>query len=170
MKKNYFLFAGLIVTLCSFILNYEGTSSDNSPAVGNPAPEISLPDPEGNVVKLSSLKGKVVLIDFWASWCGPCRKENPHVVNLYKKYKDKGFTVYGVSLDKNKGAWVKAIEQDGLTWTHVSDLRGWDNKAALNYGVRSIPATFLIDAQGNVIAKNLRGKALENALAEIFGK
>jgi thiol-disulfide isomerase/thioredoxin len=121
---------------------------------------------------LSSYKGKYVLIDFWASWCGPCRQENPNVVKAYNKYKTKKFTIIGVSLDKPgaKDAWMSAIKNDGLTWTQVSDLQFWDNKAAKLYGITSIPQNFLLDPTGKIIAKNLRGGDLEAKLAEIFGK
>lgn len=137
--------------------------------IGKPAPEIALNTPKGNIAKLSDLRGKVVLIDFWASWCKPCRAENPNVVRLYNKYNKKGFEVYSVSLDKTKNAWVNAIKADNLTWTHVSDLQFWNSAAAQLYGVNSIPATFLIDKEGNIIAKNLRGAGLEQKLEEIFG-
>lgn len=137
-------------------------------AVGSDVPEINLPDPNGNLVPLSSLRGKVVLIDFWASWCKPCRQENPNVVRAYQQYKDKGFTVYGVSLDRTKDAWVNAIAQDGLTWTHVSDLKFWSSVAAKAYGVSSIPFALLIDQEGKVIGKNLRGPALQQKLAEVL--
>ncbi len=137
--------------------------------VGGQAPEIDLASLSGGSIPLSSLKGKVVLIDFWASWCKPCRRENPNVVKVYKEYKQKGFEVYSVSLDKTKGAWEKAIKADNLIWdSHVSDLAGWRSSAAGLYGVRSIPQTFLIDQEGKIIAKNLRGNALEKKLAEIF--
>ena len=137
-------------------------------AVGSDVPEINLPDPNGNLVALSSLRGQVVLIDFWASWCRPCRQENPNVVAAYKKYKDKGFTVFGVSLDKTKAAWTNAITQDNLTWTQVSDLKFWQSEAARAYGVSSIPFALLIDADGKVIGKNLRGAALQQKLAEVL--
>ncbi len=137
-------------------------------AIGSMAPEIDLPTPEGNNVKLSSLRGNYVMIDFWAAWCRPCRAENPNVVKAYNKYHDKGFEVYGVSLDKTKEKWVAAIAKDGLTWTQVSDLQYFNSVAAAAYGVTSIPATVLIDREGKIIAKNLRGAALEDKLAEIF--
>ncbi|MBC7572441.1 MAG: redoxin domain-containing protein [Spirosoma sp.] len=136
--------------------------------VGSEAPEIALSDTTGAVVPLSSLRGKYVLLDFWASWCGPCRSENPNVVRMYDKYKDKGFAIYSVSLDKDKESWVRAIRNDRLTWTHVSDLKYWQSEAAQKYGVQGIPATFLLDKDGKIIAKNLRGPALEQKLEEIL--
>ena len=137
-------------------------------AIGQPAPEISLPNPEGEIVKLSSLRGKYVLVDFWAKWCGPCRQENPNVVRAYQKFKDKGFTVYGVSLDRNRADWLQAIEQDNLTWTHVSDLKYWQSEAAKTYNITGIPFSLLLDPNGVIIDKNLRGAALHQKLAEIF--
>jgi thiol-disulfide isomerase/thioredoxin len=136
-----------------------------------PAPEIAQTDTAGLVRKLSDLKGKVVLIDFWASWCGPCRKENPTVVAAYKKYREKGFEVFSVSLDQDKGRWINAINQDGLVWpNHVSDLKYWQNEAAAKYSVTSIPRTVLIDRNGVITDHNLRGEALEKKLKEIFEK
>jgi len=138
---------------------------------GSPAPELAFPGVDGKIRKLSDLRGKVVLIDFWASWCGPCRRENPHVVREYAKYHSKGFEIFSVSLDKTKQNWTDAIAKDNLSWpNHVSDLKGWGSEAAKIYGVNSIPATFLIDQEGNIIAKNLRGEALSNALKQIFGE
>lgn len=135
---------------------------------GAEAPEISLPDPNGKILSLSALRGKLVLIDFWASWCKPCRVENPNVVALYNDFKAKGFEILGVSLDSDKQKWLNAIKDDKLTWYHISDLRNWESQAAADYGVRSIPATFLIDESGKIIAKNLRGEALRKKVAEVL--
>lgn len=138
-------------------------------AIGAQAPDLEYPSPDGQNIKLSSLRGKVVLLDFWASWCGPCRRENPAVVAAYKKYKDKGFAIYSVSLDQDKNKWVNAIAQDGLVWKeHVSDLKGWKSQAAATYGVSSIPAQFLLDTNGVIIAKNLRGEDLSRKLGEVL--
>jgi peroxiredoxin len=141
-------------------------------AIGAMAPDFIQNDVNGLPVRLSSFKGKYVLIDFWASWCGPCRQENPNVVRTYNKYKNKNFTILGVSLDRENGksAWLAAIKNDGLTWTQVSDLKYWNNLAAAVYGVRSIPQNFLIDPTGKIVAKDLRGDDLDNKLAELLGK
>lgn len=136
--------------------------------IGSMAPDFTQNDPEGKPVKLSSLKGKYVLIDFWASWCAPCREENPNVVKVYHQYKDKNFTILGVSLDKEKDSWLKAIANDSLTWTHVSDLKGWGNEAAALYSVRAVPQNLLIDPTGKIIAKNLRGENLGLRMAELI--
>ncbi len=140
-------------------------------AIGSIPPEIALQDTNGRVVKLSSLRGKYVLVDFWASWCRPCRGESPNLVKAYKKYHNKGFTIYSVSLDQSKENWLAAIKKDQLgAWTHVSDLKGWQCVAARAYNINSIPSNFLLDKDGKIIAKNLRGSALEKKLGEIFSK
>lgn len=139
-----------------------------SSTIGQQAPEINLPSPDGTEIALSSLRGKVVLIDFWASWCGPCRKEMPNVVKAYNKFKGKGFEIYGVSLDQDKDRWLEAIAKDGITWPQVSDLKYWENIAAKIYNVQGIPYTVLLDREGKIIAKNLRGEELEKKLAEVL--
>ncbi len=135
---------------------------------GKEALDFTLNDPNGNSISLSSFRGKLLLLDFWASWCGPCRKENPHVVEIYEEFKDKGFDILGVSLDSNKDKWTKAIEDDGLVWNHVSDLKGWGSEVAALYSVKGIPHTILIDANGIIVAKNLRGEELKNKIAELL--
>ncbi len=138
---------------------------------GMEAPDIALPNPQGDTLRLSALRGKVVLIDFWASWCGPCRRENPHVVRLYERFRDKGFEVFSVSLDQSHDKWVDAIAKDNLSWPyHVSDLRGWNSAAGRLYGIQSIPATVLVDREGNIVARNLRGSDLDKKLNELLAQ
>jgi peroxiredoxin len=136
--------------------------------VGFKATNFSQNTPEGKTVSLSDFKGKYVLVDFWASWCRPCRMENPNVVAAYNRFKDKGFTVLGVSMDSNREPWIAAIKQDNLTWTHVSDLKGWGNEVGKLYNVTGIPQNFLIDKEGKIVAKDLRGAALDEKLAEVL--
>lgn len=139
--------------------------------IGKAAPDFDQLSPEGKKISLSDFRKQYVLLDFWASWCGPCREENPNLVAAYQKYKDKGFTILGVSLDGGgqRAAWLKAIQDDHLSWPQVSDLRGWENQAAKIYGVRSVPANFLIGPDGSIVARDLRGKALEDKLVEVMG-
>lgn len=170
MKKTILFSFIILFSLSSQAQKNKTKNLEVGLEIGNLAPELSFPDPNGKIISLSELKGSVVLIDFWAAWCNPCRAANPGLVKTYKKYKDtkfvngKGFTVYSYSLDQNKSAWQNAIMKDGLLWPyHVSDLAGWNAKGALRYQVRSIPQTFLIDGDGIIIGKGatVRGVNLD---------
>lgn len=144
------------------------SNPSNYPLLNQKAPDLAMQTPAGQPMKISDFKGKYVLVDFWASWCGPCRAENPNVVQAYNKYKDKNFTILGVSLDKDKGAWEKAIKADHLSWNHMSDLKYWNSIAVNTYQFNGIPFNVLIDPSGKIIANNLRGEDLENKLAEVL--
>lgn len=154
--------------LLSIKKSFDQQKENNAGLMGKQAPEIVLPDTEGNEVKLSSLKGKYVLVDFWASWCKPCRVENPNVVAAYNKFKDKNFTILGVSLDQKKEEWLKAIQADQLDWQHISDLKYWSSIVVPMYNIQGIPYNVLLDPEGKVIAENLRGAQLENKLNEVL--
>lgn len=176
MKKMISI--SVLLLASSFLFSFsEKISSGQKEAkvgleIGDKAPEINLSNPDGKLIAMSSLKGKMVLLDFWASWCGPCRGELPNLVSLYNKYKSsafknaKGFEIYSVSLDQNKEAWTGAISKFGLTWTHVSDLKWWNADAAKTYNIQFIPQNLLLDANGIILAKNLHGTELENELAK----
>ncbi len=174
IKQSRKLFNNLSTQLksCSFSieLKYQIFEAEQMTALNRKAISFSQTDTSGNEITLSSFKGKYLLIDFWASWCRPCRAENPNVKTAYERYKSKGFEVLGVSLDNDKLAWAGAIVKDDLKWTNVSDLKGWKNDVAKKYIVRAIPANYLIDREGKIIAKNLRGESLLNKLAELFGQ
>jgi peroxiredoxin len=149
------------------LLNENRTRS-NRIAVGEIAPEVVLPQPDGTPFSSFSLKGNYVLLDFWASWCKPCREENPNVVKLYKRYHKRGFEILGISLDESKDRWIEAIKKDGLPWHHVSDLKGLNSAVIRLYDVEAIPMTLMLDKDGRIIELNLRGRALEEKLKELF--
>jgi peroxiredoxin len=157
-----------LILVASLVLIFNAAIAQIRP--GSMAPEISLPNTKDSTINLSSLKGKVVLVDFWASWCGPCRQANPSVVRLYKRYKDKGFEVFGVSLDEKIPAWKKAIKKDKIKYTQVVDTEGWRSKAAAAYGVEGIPASFLLDKAGKIIAFDAEGKELDALVKKLLAE
>ncbi|MFZ5552607.1 MAG: peroxiredoxin family protein [Bacteroidota bacterium] len=183
-KINIGLSLAAVLFFVTGIFHFNRSFSNSSalyyqkfPGIGDEAPDIDLKSPSGKSIKLSSLRGKIVLLDFWASWCGPCRAENPNVVDAYNKYKKatfktaKGFEIYSVSLDTDKDKWKDAIKKDGLKWKyHVSDLKGWNSSAGKLYGINSIPNNFLIGPDGKILAINLRGLELHTAIDEYIEK
>ena len=158
MKKLFFAFA----------LSLSALPCISQIKVGTALPEITLPNVNDSMVSLSSLKGKVVLVDFWASWCGPCRQSNPSVVKLYRKYKDRGFEVFGISIDDKKNAWVKAIKQDKIKYIQVNDTGGWNSKVATAFRIEAIPTSFLLDKAGNVVAIDAEGRELDKLVNSLL--
>jgi peroxiredoxin len=159
--KRLFLF---ILIIGSFVV------AKAQPKPGELAYDINLTSPKGDTISLSSMQGKVVLIDFWASWCGPCRLSNRHLVKLYSKYKEKGFEIFGVSLDENKKDWMKAIKQDRITWTQVIDNRGWEAQTAIDWNLYQIPTSYLINKDGIIVGVDLEKNDLEKALKDLLGR
>ena len=154
---------------CPYVKDLDGIIKQlENVQIGKVAPEFSLPDTAGVSVSLSDFRGKYVLLDFWASWCPPCRRENPNVVKAFNEYKDTNFTIVGISLDKDKSKWMKAIADDNLAWTHLSDLKYWDSEIPALYGVRGIPANVLLDPDGVIVAKNITGEDLHKKLKEVI--
>lgn len=158
----------LALSVCATLCLFSDTRAQSRPVYGDQAPEISLPSVTGDTTHLSSLKGKVVLIDFWASWCGPCRTSNRNLARLYAKYKDKGFEIFSISLDENRDDWQKAIKRDKITWTQVIDDRGKDAATAIDWRVYQLPTSYIMDKSGNLVAMDLEGKALETFLGTLL--
>lgn len=176
LEQNFPFFDSVSIALSRALPNnyiskklFKMVEAKRSLTIGSEAPEIALPDPDGKIIRLSSLRGNYVLIDFWAAWCRPCRVENPNVVRVYKQYQKENFEILGVSLDRKREAWIQAIKQDGLPWKHISDLKYFNSVAARTYQIDAIPTTYLINPEGKIIAKNLRGQSLIAKLKEIFG-
>ncbi len=159
-KKFIVFLAASIMSLAAF--------GQLQPDIGDPRLEIALPTVKGDTLKLSSLRGKVILLDFWASWCGPCRTSNRQLVKLYSRYKDKGFEILGVSLDENKKDWIKAISRDKIKWLQINDPGGWDAKTAIDWNISQIPTSFLVGRDGKIIAMDLERPELEKALADLL--
>ncbi len=177
IKKNILVFSLSLLLLSFTYVENNNNKHEIGLKIGNKAPDLILFSPDGDSIKLSDLKGKIVLVDFWASWCGPCRRENPYVVKAYKKFKNKSFeggdefTVFSVSLDRNKDRWLHAIKKDKLNWPyHGSDFKGWNSEAAIKYNIRGIPDNYLINGEGIIVAKQLRGKKLINTLDNLLKK
>jgi len=162
LKKTVSLF---ILSLFAILAN-----AQTQPDISDPRLEIALPKVNGDTLRLSSLKGKVILLDFWASWCGPCRSSNRQLVKLYSRYKNKGFEILGISLDENKKDWIKAINKDKITWLQINDAGGWDAKTAIDWNVFQIPTSFLVDKNGKIVAMDLEKGELEKALVNLLGK
>lgn len=170
IKKTYALLDKSLKTTKAGLLVEKKIGNFKTLSTGNEAPAFSAPNPEGKMISLKESLGKVTIIDFWASWCGPCRKENPNVVNLYKDFHDKGLNIISVSLDKDLVKWKEAIAKDNLTWTHVSNLKFWDDPIAVLYNIKSIPATLILDEKGNIIARDLRGEELRTKISSLLTK
>ena len=162
LKKTVSLF---ILSLFAILAN-----AQTQPDINDPRLEIALPKVNGDTLRLSSLKGKVILLDFWASWCGPCRSSNRQLVKLYSRYKNKGFEILGISLDENKKDWIKAINKDKITWLQINDAGGWDAKTAIDWNIFQIPTSFLVDKNGKIVAMDLEKGELEKALVNLLGK
>ena len=172
MPTSFFLRAAALLLLVSPASHAAPRPTPNTASRAKLAlaPDFRQADPQGKLVQLSTLRGQYVLLDFWASWCPPCRKENPVLVQAYHRYKSKKFTILSVSLDHNRAAWLKAVKTDGLTWPQVSDLQGWDNAAATRYHIQAVPQNYLLDPSGHIVGQNLRGAALAQRLAQLLGK